>query len=184
MDRLQINSDRGQIAKAVDFVKACMKRRKVPRKDVARAMVLSEEVLDKLIACAPEGAPVDIEVGGRFGGVTLRFSAAGEAFDVDSIGNQLSILDNAGYDGEANDAIRRMMQKLIGNRLECHNRRGVNRVVIRGRRSPYAGLIATLLALALGVVVGFLMQKLLPGETAQAVPPTSSRPSRSRTCCS
>lgn len=169
MDRLHIKGESGRIPEAVDFIKACMERRRIPRKDVAQAMVLSEEVLEKLIACAPAGAPVDIEVGGRFGGVVLRFSAAGEAFDIDSIGDQLYILDKAGYDDEANSTIRRMMQKLIGNRLECHNKGGVNRVVIRGRRSPYAGLIATLLALALGVTVGFAMQKLLPGETAQAV---------------
>ncbi len=169
MERLQIKGESARIPEAVDFIKACMERRKVPRKDVVRTMVLGEEVLEKLIACAPEGASVDIEVGGGLGGVVLRFSAAGEAFDVDSIGNQLGVLDGAGFDAEAHDAIRRMMQKLIGNRLECHNKGGVNRVVIRGRRSPYAGLIATLLALVLGVAVGFAMQKLLPGGTAQAV---------------
>lgn len=169
IDRLQIKGESARMPEAVDFIKACMERRKVPRKDVVRTMVLGEEVLEKLIACAPEGAPVDIEVGGGFGSVVLRFSAAGEAFDIDSIGNQMNMLDSAGYDEEANDAIRRMMQKLIGNRLECRNKGGVNRVVIRGRRSPYAGLIATLLALALGVAVGFAMQKLLPGSTAQAV---------------
>ena len=141
-----------------------MERRKVARRDVLRTMMLAEEVLDRLIEHAPAGAPVTLEAGGRFGSVVLRITAAGEPFDLDSLGDQRQKLDSAGYDDEANDAIRRMMQKLIGNRIECQNRRGVNRVVIRGRRSPYEGLIHTLIALALGLAAGLLIKLALPGS--------------------
>ena len=161
---MQINADRARIPEAVDFIKASMERRKVARRDVLRTMMLAEEVLDRLIEHAPAGAPVTLEAGGRFGSVVLRITVAGEPFDIDSLGDQRQKLDSAGYDEEANDAIRRMMQKLIGNRLECQNRRGVNHVVLRGRRSPYEGLIHTLIALALGLAAGLLIKFALPGS--------------------
>ena len=161
---MQINADRARIPEAVDFIKTCMERRKVARRDVLRTMMLAEEVLDRLIEHAPAGAPVTLEAGGRFGSVVLRITAAGEPFNLDSLGDQRQKLDSAGYDDEANDAIRRMMQKLIGNRIECQNRRGVNRVVIRGRRSPYEGLVHTLIALALGLAAGLLIKLALPGS--------------------
>ena len=168
MDRLEIIGETARIPEAVDFVKACLERRKVARKDVLRTMMLAEEVLDKLIECAPSGTPITIEAGGRFGGVELRFSAAGEPFELDSIGAQ-SDEGIAGFDAESHDAIRRMMEKLIGDRLQCQHRHGVNRVTIRGRKSPYAGLIATLAALALGIAAGLLVKAALPAETAKAV---------------
>ncbi len=143
-----------------------LKKHKVSRRDILRAMIAAEDVLVKLLECAPAGATVTIEATGRLGGVTLRLNAQGTPFDAGEIGAQLYNSNETDHDAEASEVIRTMLKKLLGDSLECQNRHGVNHVTMRVKRSPYASLINTLIALTLGLGTGFLLKALLPGAAS------------------
>ena len=163
MDRLIISADTRQISTAVDFIEKCLERHRISRVDTLRAMVAAEDALVKLVECAPPNAPVTVEVTAHLGGIALRFNAEGTPFDAADIGERLYLNEHTHQDAATNDVIRQMLNKLLGDSLECHNRHGVNRVTLRVKRSPYSALIHTLLALALGIAVGLLVKTLLPG---------------------
>jgi len=163
MDRLIISADTRQISTAVDFIEKCLERHRISRVDTLRAMVAAEDALVKLVECAPPNAPVTVEVTAHLGGIALRFNAEGTPFDAADIGERLYLNEHTHQDAATNDVIRQMLNKLLGDSLECHNRHGVNRVTLRVKRSPYSALIHTLLALALGIAVGLLVKTLLAG---------------------
>lgn len=168
MDRLQIKSDPYEIPVAVDFIQKSLERRKVSRRDKLRAMIAAEEVLAKLIECASPDTPITVEATSGLGGVALRMTAAGEPFDIGEIGGRLYFNEQPDQGEEANDVIRQMLKKLLGDSLECQNRQGVNRATLRVKKSPYAALIYTLIALVLGLAVGLLIKAALP-DAAKAV---------------
>ena len=168
MDRLQIKSDPYEIPVAVDFIQKSLERRKVSRRDTLRAMIAAEEVLSKLIECAPPDTSVTVETTSNLGGIALRMYATGEPFDIGEIGRRLYFNEQPDQGEEANDVIQQMLKKLLGDSLECQNQHGVNRVTLRVKKSPYAALIYTLIALVLGLAAGLLIKVALP-DAAKAV---------------
>ncbi len=156
-----------QIPAGVEFIRASLTRRKLPSKEIARALLSAEEVLARLVDNASGGGEqVAIEIGGLFGSVEIRFRARGSAFGAADIEKEILFEQE---DEEANEVLRRMLDKLLGDRLQIKNANGVNHVLMRVRKSRYSGLIYTLLALMFGVLTGFAMHALLPDETAGSI---------------
>ena len=155
------------ISTGLDYIKENLNSRKVPSKAVSKALLTSEEVLARLISNAPDPEEqIKIEVGGILGNVDIRFRAKGEPFDAADIEKDLLFEQE---DEEANIAIRRLLSKILGENLHIDNRKGVNTAEVRVTKSHYSGLIYTLVAMALGIGTGLVMQHFLPAELSKGI---------------
>ena len=161
MKKLEIDLKLEKIPETIEYIRSALVKRKVEKKEIARTLLTAEDVLAKMMESAPEGTQVWVSVGGLFGNVDIRLSAWGEPFDSNDIEQNL-LLGQALEDEEANDVIRRMINRLYEDNLRIVNEHGYNRAVIRAKTSQLRSLFLTLLALAGGIAAGLLFKVLLP----------------------
>ena len=162
-----LSCNTGNIPAGLDYIRESLKSRKVHSKAISKTILTSEEVLARLMSNAPDPEEkINVEVVGIFGNHTVRFRAKGEPFDAADIEKDLLFEQE---DEEANIAIRRLLDKILGNNLHIDCRNGVNTAEVRVVKSRYSGLIYTLIALILGIGTGLFMQHFLPGELAKGI---------------
>ena len=130
---------------SLEFVRQQLKAMGVGKKEVASAMLATEESLIGLIghagAASGDGAgassapTVSVSVSKWLGNVSIRLSARGERFDltVDTPFGLRLALDDAGFDAEA--AIRNTILRSFGDKLQYKCRGGVNTVRILVKKS-------------------------------------------------
>lgn len=61
------------------------------------------------------------------------------------------------------------MSRFFGDTIQIRNECGVNKVKLMVKKSHYAGLIYTLAALFLGIIVGLAFQHFLPTGMSDAI---------------
>ena len=166
MKKLEIDLNMEKIPDTVEYIRAELIKRKVHKKEIARTLLTTEDVLVKMMENAPDGIKVWVSIGGLFGNVDIRLSATGEPFDSSDIEEKL-LLGSGVEDEEANYVIRRMINKLYADNLKVANEHGYNRAVIRVKTSQFYSLILTLLALAGGIITGILMHNFLPDNVSK-----------------
>ena len=156
----------GLIPKAVEDVRAELKKRKVRPGEISRALLATEEVLRVMIAHA--GSPEEmfkVRVISLMGGVDIRISCRGSAFDRAEIETALNIEN----DPEANAVISEMICRIMGGALFLRHIRGINIANIRAAKPRYKQLFLTLGALLAGLLTGLLLRTVLPAETNAAI---------------
>ena len=72
-------------------------------------------------------------------------------------------------DEEANAALRKLVNKILGDNLEIKNSDDVNSVLIKVKKSHYAGLVYTIVALLLGIATGLILHNAFPAEVSGAI---------------
>ncbi len=164
--RLDLTCDSSSISQGMDFIKEALSERGVPSAEITRTLLTSEEVLAKLISNATGEGKIKIGVGGRFGNVKITFKGKGTPFSASDIEKELLFEQE---DDEANTIVRKLLNKILDDRLHIENSNGHNTAVIRVVKSHYAGLIYTLLALILGIATGLIMQTALPSDVSKAI---------------
>lgn len=81
----------------VGYVESNLKEMKLPGKKIVQAMLVTEEVVDRLVENAGENEIIYVEIGGILGNVDIRFRAKGTAFDSGDIAGKL-MFTGAGAD--------------------------------------------------------------------------------------
>ena len=156
-----------RIPEATVFLREALKKRKLASKDIAKTLLTSEEVLSKLVANAPDSTEaLRISVGGLLGNIEITFKAKGSPFEAADIGKELLFEQE---DEEANTALRSLINKILGDNLQIKNINGMNSVVINVKKSHYAGLVYTVIALVLGILTGLILNRACPDEVSKAI---------------
>ena len=156
-----------KIPEAVDFIKEALKKRKLASKEITKTLLTSEEVLTKLVSNAPDsGTALKISVGGILGKIEISFKAKGAPFEVADIERELLFEQD---DEEANSALRKLINRILGDNLQIKNSNGVNSVMVTVKKSRYAGLVYTILALLLGILTGLLLKNVCPPEVSKGM---------------
>lgn len=161
----EIRADINELRSGVEFISDALQKKKVSKKEIAKSLMMAEDVLARMIETA--GGPEEkimIEIGGRFGNINVRMHARGESFGIDDIESKMYFIEQDQDDVEANNVIKRLIDNLFRESLSVKNERGINKVKMVVHRSAYATLIVTLLALVLGIGCGFIMQKCVPTD--------------------
>ncbi len=166
MKKLEIDLNMKKIPETIEYIRAALIKRKVHKKIITRTLLTAEDVLARMMATAPEGTKVWVSIGGLFGNVGIRLSAWGEAFDSSDIEENL-LLGQGVENEEANDVIRKMINKLYADNLKVTNEHGYNKATIMVKTSQLHALILTLLALVGGITVGILMHNFLPASVSK-----------------
>ena len=155
-----------EISNAVEFIREELSNRKIKSKDITKAILSAEEVIKTTIEHASSADEVlNIKVNKFPTGTEVRISAKGSPFDIDDIRQSISFID----DDESNVVIQNLFRRVMGDNLSVRCHKGLNTSVLKIAESKYKQLIFTLLALALGLVIGFLMKSIIPEAANSAV---------------
>ena len=166
-DSITVKCSTEKLSEAMDFLREGLKKKKVPSKEIAKTLLTSEEVFTRLVANAPDSAEeMKINIGGILGNVEISFRAKGTPFEAADIEQELLFEQE---DEEANAALRKMINKILGDNLQIKNSGDVNTVVITVRKSHYAGLVYTVSALVLGILTGLLIQHFCPEAVSDKI---------------
>ena len=152
-----------QIPQATDFIRQGLARYKVKSKALCQAVLLAEEALVSLNRHAPQGAHVQIALVKRMGGVSVRLSAPGQAFQ---LGLDMD-MDQEG--GEAESAIRGLLFNAYRDKLRYKHHGGRSTVLITAQPAQRRLIYLTLGALALAVVLGLILRAVLSPGAAGAL---------------
>lgn len=137
----------------------------IDNKHALKSEVLFEETLERFIAHAGENDRFQVTVGRFMGEVSVFIKMHGDEFDICSAETG-STEDEE--DPLSLDAIRSVLIKSYGEKFRYSHKNGFNRVRISTDDSRKA-LYATLLAMAMGIIVGLIAQYLLPGAVSDVL---------------
>ena len=169
MSEYVFQKNRNEIPKAIDFIRECLKQRKIPQRKAVSILLAAEEILGKICDVAIDESLIRIEVGGYFGNVNIHYSGKGNGLTIADIEDQFLFGGVPDCREEAEAVMLNLMQKLFGDTLSVRCENGKIYVKQQVKRSPYAGLVTTLLALVLGLSAGLLMQNLFPEALADFI---------------
>lgn len=163
---LIIHNDRQEIEKALNYVEKELGRLRLNRRDIIKAMLMTEESLICIMDHAPEQAEISITFKKFLGSVSLNISAPGEVFDVTESSAVIGNLDLEGVGADMENAIRSLIFRSQTDIFRYKNRMHRNTIQIVVKKSERMQLYLTLGALALAIVLGCLFKVILP-QTAQ-----------------
>lgn len=152
----QLSCDVSHVSEGMSFIQSSLEECGIERKRIARILLLTEEVLVKLIGQCPKDTKdfVWIHVISFFGETRIRIWGKGAKLEVSEAMADLIDAD----DPEAEEVIRNIVLKAYQNDLNMKYRNGTNTVNIHVAASRYKQLILTLGALVLGVLVGVVLK--------------------------
>lgn len=159
MDKqLELEAVSENIARAMDYIGELLDVRKVTSKEKARTILIAEETIVRMIEHADEDSTIVIEGHGFLGNIVLRLRSRGTSFDIDDIENHLLFDGGPDEDDEVNDVIHRLVDRVFWDRLSIRSNKGINRAQIQVAKSPYSGIVFTLVALVLGLLTGIVFR--------------------------
>ncbi len=158
--------DRECIPEAIDFIRNVLTEKKVNRNNVVKSALAAEEILEKICEVAQENSQITVGISSLFNEVKIKYSAKGGKFTVADIQQKL-LFDETSLDEDTSDVMNVLLEKLFGKNIsiKCDNRQRIS-VVQQVEKSPYKLLIATLVVLVLGILVGIFIQNFIPEVAA------------------
>ena len=158
--------DAGRICEAVEFVRDELKKRRVRTDEASKALLATEEVLGAMIRHAGSREErVNVRVISFMGGVSIRITCRGTAFNLTEVKSSLETDD----DPEVNAVISDLISRIMSHTLSLKNHNGVNRATIQAAVPRYRHLLITLGSLAAGLLAGILLRSALPADVNAAV---------------
>lgn len=159
---LKLTPDAGGIQKALDTVEKQLTKYKLPRKEITKAMLVTEETLVSLIQHGKEGAAVQMSVRRILDDVTIHLSAPGVEYDFAGEVSFGASLDAEEISRETEATIRNIILKSRVDDLKYRYLRGVNQVRFSVVKSKRTLLYHTVIAMLLAVVMGIALKNLVP----------------------
>ncbi|MBE5837546.1 dicarboxylate/amino acid:cation symporter [Butyrivibrio sp.] len=169
MKEYVFKKDRSEIPKVIDFIRECLDKKKITKKNAVRPLLAAEEILEKICEVANDDSEIIVGVESLLGNVKIKYSGKGGEFTVADIQGKLLFGGSSSIGGRAGEALQGLIQKLFGENLNVRCEKGNIFVKQQVKKSPYSNLIVTLLALVLGVATGLLMQNMLPSDVSGTI---------------
>ncbi|MBR0032253.1 MAG: dicarboxylate/amino acid:cation symporter [Treponema sp.] len=167
MKTFKIENNINEVPKAVDFLRSELAKKKIPKKNILRTLLTAEDVITKMVENSTE--KIKISVGVFLGNTEIRMSAKGTPFKSSKIEEKLLFKEESSDDIEANEAIRNMISKILGDKLAIRNDKGVNKVLIEVAKSQFRQLFFIIFALAAGIACGLAMQHFFPKTVSNTI---------------
>ena len=160
--KFKLTPDNKGLSKALEIIEEKLKGYKVNRKDVAKSLLASEEVMNSLLEHAENADWMYLSVRRILDEVSIEISVPGKEFLFEkalNIGTNI-YADDVGPETER--AIRGMILKSFADDFKYRCRAGMNTVRISVVKSKQAALYRTLGAMLLAVVLGVILKSLVP----------------------
>ena len=166
--KLEIPATLGNLEKAMNFIEDLLTKRRISSKNKTKTILIAEETIARMMENSDENAVLIIEDRGYLGNINLRLKSKGNAFDIEDIESHLMFDGDLDGDDEGNDVIRHLIDKLFWDRLSIRNNKGVNIAQIKVAKSAYSSIIKTLIALAVGLIIGGILHFCTSEDFANA----------------
>ena len=137
----------------IDRLEAGLVAAKVPKEEINRAEMLLEEIFYSFEEHEPDGCSATVIIQKRFGDVNLQLTVQGEGFN--------PIIENSEWTEDDGNYLRGMILKANREHLSYTRKNGNNIVTIRVHRAGGHPLRNTVLAIVLGLAVGFALKNML-----------------------
>ena len=156
---LYIDTKQEEIARVRDKVKLLLELWKIRQNDIDQADYALNQLLTKLIEVSTEDR-MKIEVHKLFGDCVIRISGRGTPLNDEDIPTGIAMPELSEVDSEQESIIRGIIIKSYGRKVSVHNKKGLNVASILVETSKQRALRRTLVALAGGVIAGFLIRSV------------------------
>ena len=166
MKKINIAADLNEVPKTIELISADLARHQVPKKEILRTTMMTEDVLTNLIE--KTSGKITLSFVRLFGNVEIHISAKGEKFDASAIEDSM-LLKEESSDEDTNEVIHNLVSKWFGEYFSFRYVRGINKITIKVKASRLRNLILTLLALIGGVAAGLLIHEVLPEQVGKGI---------------
>ena len=167
MKTLHIPCDINEIPKAIDIIKDELARHQVPKKEILRTAMMTEDVLTQLIESSSEN--ITLSISRLLGSMEIHIHAKGKQFDVSAIEKSLLLDQESSGDDETEDIIHNLISKWFGEYFAFRYVRGKNKITIKVKASRVRSLILTLAALVGGILAGLAIREFLPEALGKGI---------------
>ena len=151
-----------EIDTAIQFVQTALEKYHILGKDQARALLLTEEAMVKLITNAPDDGQMQLSIRRMYNTATITISAKGDPFEGDDF---IAPVAEVGSGHGSEEAIRSMLLRANSGRIAYSRRGEYNFVKIGAGAKERLFAIRTFLAFFAAIVAAFLLGLILPDET-------------------
>lgn len=163
------SGDENALSQSLSFIEDTLRENSLETKVIMRTLLITEEVIPKLLEHAREGGQLKVRVRRQFGNVSVLISVDGEAFDpFVNPGDHPDATDELS-DEQMQQAISSILLKSQGDNLKISNKNGVNHVRILVNRSNQQMMTQTVAAIVLGIICGLLMKFVFPPALSEGL---------------
>ena len=148
------------VADVMQDIEQELNRLKLPRKNITRTLLLTEESVVSFLENISEKKQKDMEIciRRRFGEVSIRISVEGEEYDPSM---EMHIPGDEGLDGAGSELQSTLHSRILrgfGNEISYSYKNKRNILYITVKKSERKSLYLTLSAFAAAIIVGILLQ--------------------------
>ncbi|MBQ0038248.1 MAG: dicarboxylate/amino acid:cation symporter [Clostridiales bacterium] len=165
MQKIIVPTDMDGLRQGMDFVEETMKQQHLRSKEIRDALLLSEESMVRLIEFAEPGSTMHVSISFRAGLADITLSAPGEPLPQPRTEFDLSA-DDSGLTRDTEMAIREVLLHANQDKINYVRKGSYNFIKIHAGNRERMFATRSLLAFALAIAVGLILQSALP-QTAQ-----------------
>ncbi len=156
-------ADINAIGDCLDFIEHTLQDMRNRRKAVLEAMLISEEVLVRLIEKAAPSGRLRIMIRRELGLCQVRISTAGDPFTRDDLKTSSDLdLDSEDMGSDTEDALRDILLKAYYNKIRYKNKGGVNTVSVTVGMPEQKMALTNALSFVLAIIAGCILAAVLP----------------------
>lgn len=147
-----------ELKNGMDFIKETLEKRHVRKKTLYKALLISEEVMVKLMENANDTSTVRISIKVRYGMPKIAMSCGGEAFDKADFSVDIP-MDELETDDEA--TIRSVLLDAFSKNISYTRKGKYNYVYIHSGETQKVFVIRSAIAIFLGYLITAILQMIL-----------------------
>ena len=166
MPKISFPADQNEIHTGVEFIEQTIRKYRLKNKEVMKTLLIAEESIVRLMSRAEAGAQMQISIRYRYGVAEITISAAGEPLAADEPQIDLSVGD-MGHGSE--ETIRSILLQAFSDKMTYTRKGEYNFIKIIAGVRERVFFNRTMVAMAAGLIVAFLLLVTLPGGALETL---------------
>ena len=166
MPKISLSADQSEIRNGVEFIEQTLRKYRFKNKEVMKTLLVAEESMVRLIGKTAADVRMQISIRYRYGTAEVTISAAGEPLAAEGPQIDLSGGD-MGHDSE--ETIRSILLQAFSDKITYARKGEYNFIKITAGVREQVFFNRTLVAMAAGIAVAFLLSLTLPQTAVEAL---------------
>lgn len=166
MPKISLPANQNEIHNGVEFIEHTIRKYRFKNKEVMKTLLVAEESMVRLIDTAEADAQMQIAIRYRYGTAEVTISVAGAPLAAEELQIDLSAGD-LGHDSE--ETIRSILLQAFSDKMTYTRKGEYNFIKITAGVREQVFLNRTMVAMAAGLAVAFLLLVTLPGGALETL---------------
>ena len=164
-----ISAELLQLQDGISFIEDSLKKCACKSKEIAKAVLLIEEMLVALIQKSDTEQQITMIVTKRLGTTKIYLNAKGDEFSESEFSDKQIDLSQSELDPDSESIIRGLLLRANHERIAFSYKNGINRIRLTVGEATQKNLIYALCALCAAIVIGIPMRMFLPQSFADGL---------------